>query len=219
MSREMFLEAVKKVKSGKQRKFKQSIDMILNLKNIDLKKADNKIKTEFSLEHSANQEKIIGVFANMLIPKLKDVQGIKMIRSDEIDSYKGNKKKMKKLASVCYVFLAEAPLMPAIGKVFGPVLAPRGKMPKPIPPASDPKPFIENARNAIRVALKATPVVQVRVGAEDWEDEKIVDNIEKVVEKMRSELPRGKEQLKNVMIKTTMGKPEIVELNIKKQKK
>lgn len=211
-----FIEAIQKVKAGPKRKFKQSVDMILNLKNIDMKKAENKIKTEFTLPHKLPKQKIIGFFAGNLIPQVKELEGVRMIRRDEIDSYKGNKKKMKALARECYSFLSEAPIMPSVGKVFGPVLAVRGKMPKPVPPATaNVEPLVENARNTIQIALKASPVIQLQVGTEDMDDQKISENIEKVVSSIQATLPRGKEQTKNVMIKLTMGKPEIVELNVK----
>jgi len=217
--KDAYLEAIKKVKAGKARKFKQSIDMVLNLKNIDLKKAENKIKAEFTLPHPTGKKRVVGFFAKNLIPQVKKLEGVRMIRSDEIDSYRGRKKQMKKLARECYCFLSEAPLMPSVGKVFGQVLAPIGKMPKPIPPAiPNVGPLVERDRDAIKVVLKTSPVFQLSVGDEGMDDAKIAENIEKVVSVFRNELPRGKEQLKNVLIKTTMGVPVVVELNVKTKK-
>ena len=177
-----------------------------------MKKAENKIKTEFSLPHPLAKTRIIGVFANDLVSQAKDLKNIVVIKKDQIDGYKGKKKQMKALARKCYSFLAEAPLMPSIGKIFGPVLAVRGKMPKPIAPTAKIESLVERARNTTSVALKASPVVQLSVGSHDMEDEKIAENIEKVLQSMMGALPKGREQLGNLMIKTTMGKPERIDL-------
>ena len=216
---ELYLEALKKIRDGKSRKFKQSIDLVMNLKNMDMNKAENKINLEFSLPHPTGKVKIIGFFADNLIPQVKQIENVRMIRRDEVESYRGKKKAMKKLASECYCFLSEAPIMPMVGKIFGQVLAPRGKMPKPIPPTiSDPSKLIEINRNTIRVALKKAPVFQLSIGTEEMEDEKIIENIERVVSSFKEALPRGKEQLRNIMLKTTMGTPVTVNLNIKGKK-
>ena len=131
-----------------------------------------------------------------------------LIRKDEIDNYGRNKKAAKQLAKACKSFLAEAPLMPLIGKIFGPVLAPRNKMPKPIPPTvASIEPLIEKELSSIKIALKDSPTVQCGVGSEDTDEEQITDNIMAVISGIQEVLPKGKEQIKNIYIKLTMSKP------------
>ena len=209
MPEEKVLAAVKAAReSSKQRKFKQAFSLSINLKNLDMKKPDSKIKTEIVLPHGFGKESNVGIFADVLLPQAKVIEGVSVVRKDEIDSYGKNKKAMKILAGQCWSFLAEAPLMPAVGKAFGPVLAVRNKMPKPIPPQlPNLKAAVDAARKTVRVALKESPVVQVPVGSETLADEKIAENIEAVIKAIETAAPKGKENLRNAYLKLTMGKP------------
>lgn len=214
MSDEKILNAVKAAReNSKQRKFKQAFSLSINLKNLDMKKPDSKIKAEIILPHGFGKENVVGVFADALLPQAKALEGVSVIRKDEIDSYGRNKKAMKALANNCWTFLAEAPLMPSVGKAFGPVLAVRNKMPKPIPPQlQNLKGSVDIARKTVRVALKESPVVQVPVGSESLEDEKVAENIEAILKAIETAAPKGKENLRNAFLKLTMGKPAKIEL-------
>jgi len=208
MVNEKILESIKKARDSKKRNFKQSFDLAINLKSIDLKKPDNKIKTEISLPHGVGKNVKIGVIADILVPKTKDLENIVLIKKDQLEAFGKNKKSAKKLAGECLSFIAEAPLMPLVGRYLGPVLATRNRMPTPIPPTiADLKPIIEQKRNAIRIQLKDSPTIHLLVGAEEMEDEKIAENVDAVIKNVISTLPKGKEQIKNFIIKLTMGKP------------
>lgn len=199
-------EAIKKARESKKRNFKQTFDLAINLKNIDLNKPENKIKTEITLPNGLGKTVRIGFFADTLIPKLKGLENIVLIKKDEIEKLGKNKKLAKKLANQCSYFIAEAPLMPLIGKNLGPVLAPRNKMPRPVPPTADPKPIIEGASKIIKISLKNSPVIHCPVGIEDMDDKQIQENIETIIREIISALPKGKEQIKNCYLKLTMGK-------------
>ncbi len=205
---EKTLAAIKKARESSKRNFKQSFDLSINLKNVDLKRPENKVKTEVTLPHPVATIAKVGIFADLLIPKAKDINDLVLIRKDQIDSYAQNKKAAKALANSCIAFVAEAPLMPQVAKVLGPFLAVRNKMPKPIPPAiADLKPIVERSKNSVRLILKDSPVVNCRIGFEDMDDNKVSENIEAAIAAVAAALPKGKEQIKNAFVKLTMGKP------------
>ncbi|MBL7160068.1 MAG: 50S ribosomal protein L1 [Candidatus Aenigmarchaeota archaeon] len=214
MEREKIIEAIKKARDGKERKFKQTLDLVINLKGLDLKKPENRIKAEIFLPKGIGKKPKIGIFADSLIPavnKLEDADVI-LIRKDKIEDYSRDKKAGKKMASECHAFLAEAPLMPMVGKSLGQVLAPRNKMPKPIPPTiPNLKPVVERTRNTVRINLKDSPVIYCGVGKEDMGDEILAENIEAVLKAVETGLPRGKEQIREIIVKLTMGKPVKIE--------
>ena len=214
MVNEKILESVKKAReNAPKRNFKQSFDIHVNLKNTDLKKPENKVKTELALPHPVGKEVKIGVFADVLVPQVKKHADAFLISRDQIDSYAKDKKKSRDLGNNIHSFLAEAPLMPQIEKALGPVLAVRNKMPKPIPPTiQDLKPLIERAKNSVRISLKDSPVLNCRIGLEEMSDDKIADNAEAVINAVIAVLPKGREQFKNAYIKLTMGKPVKVEM-------
>ena len=68
-------------------------------------------------------------------------------------------------------FIAEAPLMPVIGKRLGVVLGPRGKMPKPLPPGADPTPVIISLRNTVRVRSRDKKTFHAPIGTRDMPPE------------------------------------------------
>ena len=210
---EKTLAAIKKAREGAKRNFKQSFDLSINLKNVDLKRPENKVKTEVTLPHPVGKAANVGIFADTLIPKAKDIPGLFLIRKDQIDSYAQNKKAAKALANSCVAFVAEAPLMPQVAKVLGPFLAVRNKMPKPIPPTiPDLKPVVERSKNSVRLVLKDSPVVNCRIGLEEMKDDQVSENIEAAIAAVAAALPKGKEQIRNAYIKLTMGKPAKIEM-------
>ncbi|MEM5814552.1 MAG: 50S ribosomal protein L1 [Candidatus Aenigmatarchaeota archaeon] len=213
MADEKIIAAVKAAREGsKKRNFKQSFDIAINLKNTDLKKPENKIKADVFLPGTAAVGKV-GVFADALVPQAKTHEDVIIIRKDDLEAYGKDKKAAKALANACHSFVAEAPLMPLVGRWMGQVLAVRGKMPKPVPPTiPDIRPVIDRAKATVSIAVKGSPVIHCRIGTEDMTDEKVADNAAAVMNAAMAALPKGKDQVKNVYIKLTMGKPVKIEM-------
>lgn len=207
MVEQKVLDAIKKAREGDKRNFKQSFDLAINLKSIDLKKPENKIKTEVKLPHNYKSSKI-GIFADNLIPQAKDLENVLLIKKEQIEPYGKNKKEAKKLARSCGYFLAEAPMMPLVGRFLGPFLAPLNLMPTPVPPTtSNLKGLVDQKRDIIKIQLKDSPTIHMPVGHEEMKDEEVAENIDTAVKAVMASLPKGKEQIKNIIIKLTMGKP------------
>jgi large subunit ribosomal protein L1 len=192
------------------RKFTQSVDLAVNLKNIDLKIPKNRIEDEVPLPHGRGKSIKVGVFASGdLATKAKAVADV-IIQPQEMGDLAGDKKRFKKLVNGTDYFLAEAPLMPTIGKTLGVVLGPRGKMPRPIPPQADPGPMIQNLRRTVRVRSKDQRTFHLPVGSEDMGAEKIAENIDVVIKRIEAKLEQGRNNIHSVFVKTTMGPAERV---------
>jgi len=207
MINEKLIEVVKNTRDTKKRNFKQSFDLAINLKNIDLKKPENRIKTEVRLQNGLGKESKVGVIVDSLLPQTNNIENIVVIKKDQLEGFGKNKKEAKKIAKQCRYFLAEAPLMPLVGRFLGPVLAPRNLMPLPIPPNANLGAMVNEKRNVLKIQLKEAPTIHVGVGTEDMDDQKIAENIDAIIKNVISKLPKGKEQVKNYVIKLTMGKP------------
>ena len=139
---EKILDASKKL----DRKFKQNIDVVINLKNIDPNDPKSRIDEEVVLPHGRGREAKIALFASgELALKSKKLVDL-LIKPEEIEDLSKDKKKFKKIVDEHDFFIAEAPLMPIIGKSLGTVLGPRGKMPKPVPPNADVSGMVKNLR-------------------------------------------------------------------------
>ena len=209
MEKKDFVETVKKAREGAgKRNFKQTFDLAINFRHLDIKKPENKIKTEVILPKGMGKDLTIGIFADTLIPQTRKLENIILIRKDELEGMRKDKKKAKAIANKCYSFLSEAPLMPLVGKFLGPVLAVRNKMPKPVPPTlPNIEPLVKKSRNTILVAVKGSPAVHCKIGTEDMSDEDIAENAFAVVKAVETALPKGITQMKSAHIKLTMGKP------------
>jgi len=206
------IDSVKQAKEqSKKRKFNQSVDLIINLKNIDLKKPENRIISEFFLPGGRGKDVKVAVIADSLATQAKPHCEL-VIRKEEISKLASKKKNLKKIAKEYDWFLAEAPLMVEIGKTLGTVLGPRGKMPKPVPPKVEIEPFIQRARDTVRVILRDTPVIQVCVGAESLDNAKIAANATAVLGFVKEKLPKGRNNIRSALVKLTMGKPVKIEV-------
>ena len=199
-------DAIKKIKNGKKRNFVESVDVIFSLHRIDLKKPESKFTEEVVLPAGRGKDARVGVIGKTLVVNAKGVAD-ELINDDKLDELEKNKSKLKSLVNDVDFFIAEAPYMLRIGKSLGRVLGPKGKMPKPLPPNADPKPMIERLRKTVQLKLRNNPVVQTLIGKVDMSDEDLIKNYEAVYSSILKKLPLGKDNIKAVYIKTTMGKP------------
>jgi large subunit ribosomal protein L1 len=121
-----------------------------------------------------------------------------------------DKKKFKKIADQHDFFIAEAPLMPTIGKTLGTVLGPRGKMPKPVPPNADISTLVKNLHSTVKVRSKSSKTFHTIAGNADMPKEQIADNVDDILKRVEGTLERGRMNIRSVYIKTTMGPSERV---------
>lgn len=190
---------------AQERKFTQTVDLAILLKNVDLSVPKNRIDEDIILPKGRGKPAKVGVFAQgegaLKAKKVADV----VIQPDEFEALNKNKRNFKRVVNETTYFLAEAPLMANIGKTLGVVLGPRGKMPRPLPPGADPSPQINNLRNTVKVRSKDKAVFHCVVGAESMKAEDIADNVEAVMKRVEAKLEHGRMNVASVYVKTTMG--------------
>lgn len=194
-------EAIKELRKEKKRKFVQSVDLVINLQKFDARK--QAINTFIKIPNVA--EKRICAFLTKR-SKLVDT-----ITKEDFDKYKDNKA-LKTLAAQYDSFIAVASMMAPVATKFGRALGPTGKMPSPqagIMTAEDDetiKATLDKMKKVVRVRIKENSV-KLTVGKEDMADEKLVQNIDAVIEAVINLLPNKKDNIKNILVKFTMAKP------------
>lgn len=202
--------AIKEVKEkSKKRNFTQSVELILNLKDIDMKSPEGRIQERIELPHPSPEKpnKICVIATGELALKAKRAKADLVIGKDELAGLAGRKKDLRKIANEYNFFMAEAPLMPRVGKTLGPALGPRGKMPVPVPPTADISDLIKRYRKMVFVRMRNQPVIRCRVGTESMKEEEIAENVQTVLKSIEGKLKRGTKNIKTVYLKTSMGKP------------
>jgi len=209
LDQKTILTAVKEAKEkSEKRKFNQSIELILKLQDIDMKAPEAKIQEVVELPHALEKpNKICVIASGEMALKAKKANADHVIERSELEGLAGKKQEMRKIANGYDFFIAEAPLMPLVGKTLGSVLGPRGKMPAPVPPSADIAGLIAKHRKTVVVRLRSQPIIQSRIGTEDMKDEDITDNIQTVLRVLEGKLKRGIKNVKLAYIKTAMGPP------------
>jgi len=203
------LQTINEVKEkSKKRSFVQSIELIISLRDIDPKKPEGKIQELIELPNSTGKENRVCVIASgEMALEAKKANADLVIKKTELQALAGDKKKQKELAKAYDFFIAEAPLMPLVGKILGATLGPKGKMPTPVPPTANIADHIKKHRKMVFIRLRGQPVLQCRVGTENMEDSKIAENSQVVIRRVEGKLRRGIKNIRSIQLKTSMGSP------------
>jgi large subunit ribosomal protein L1 len=199
-------EAIEKAKTeSKQRNFVQSIDLFINLKNVDLSKQENKINLELFLPKGRGKDRKVALIAGDELAASSKGKVDRIISKQELE--KLDKKKAKKLANEFHFFISETSLMPVVGRFMGQALGPRGKMPKPVPPNANVEPLVKRLKNTVLVKTKGKdlPVLHCAIGTENMDREDLKVNAETVLNALKEKLPQREQNVKSIMVKTTMG--------------
>jgi large subunit ribosomal protein L1 len=187
------------------REFPETVELSVNLKELDLAIPKNRIEEEIPLPNGRGRTVKVAVIATPeMCQKVRGIADL-VVPSNELDELVKDKKAAKKLVSDIDFFLAEAPLMPVIGKRLGVVLGPRGKMPRPVPPGGDPTNMINALKRSIRIRSKGNRTFHAAVGTRAMPPEQIASNIDAVLNRVLGRLERGRTNIESVYVKTTMG--------------
>jgi large subunit ribosomal protein L1 len=200
-------KALTELRKEKQRKFDQTLDLIVNLQKFDPKKTP--VNMFIYIPYKIKEKKIAG----FLESKNKNIE---TITKEEFKKY-SNKNELKKLVKRFDFFIAQASLMPKVATTFGKVLGPVGKMPSPqlgIILNIDDKTIIElknKVNNTIKIRVKE-PSIKLAVGKQSMKDEEIIENIQAIYKEILKAMPKEKENIKNIEIKLTMTKPQKIRI-------
>jgi len=216
MEDKKLLQTLKQIRETSKRNFTQSVDLIINLKGLDLKKPENHVELYIALQHGKGKPNKICALVGPELKEEAEASCDKVIMEKDFDSYAKDKKQAKKLAAEFDFFIAQANIMPKVAGAFGRVFGPRRKMPNPkagcvVPPKFNFKPLVERLRSTVKVAAKEKPLIQVSVGNEKMTDQQIMENITNVYNQVLHKLPGERNNLKSVFVKYTMGKAVQIE--------
>ena len=206
MPEQGLIEGIQKaLEQAKPRNFTESVEVAINLRDVDLSVPSNRIEEEIILPKGRGRDVKVAVFASgEMAVKARDAADA-IIGPEDIEALAEDKAKAKDLAQNHDFFVAEAPLMPAIGRRLGTVLGPRGKMPRPLPPGGDPVRVIRNLKRGVRLRSKDRPTFHAAVGTRDMKPEDLAENLGTILKRVEARLPRGRMNIGSVYVKTTMG--------------
>ncbi|MHA1194667.1 MAG: 50S ribosomal protein L1 [Promethearchaeota archaeon] len=201
----------------KVRKFDESIDFIINLKDINLNDPKQRIDKEIILPNkitTADKPNVCVIATDEILLEAKKL-GLDTLDQDGLIKLGNEEKKYKKKFVKKYdFFIVEDKLMPLVARHLARFLGPLGKMPKPFPSGygiisspEDLRTAIDRYLKIIKIQLKKQPLVQVKVGKKSMDKEKIFENIKAVVNYIADQMPHKFNNIRSMFLKTTMGKP------------
>jgi large subunit ribosomal protein L1 len=212
MDKKSVLEAIEKLKKDSQkREFKQSIDLIIALKDLDFKKPEQQVELFLSMPHTTGKKtRVCALVGPELFDEAKKVFDLVIVQDDFA---KYDKKLARKLASQFDYFIAQANIMTKVAQTFGRYLGVRGKMPNPkagcvVPPkGANLIALNEKLQKTVKISAKKVPLIQLRAGTEEMPAEHVADNIMFIYDQLIHHLPAEKHNVKAAYLKLTMSKP------------
>jgi large subunit ribosomal protein L1 len=201
------VDMVKEAKvATKERKFKQSVELIVTFKDIDVKKGFA-INEVVQLPKTSSPATVCVIATGDMNQKAKEAKADSVIGTEELDKFATNKRESRKFINKHDFFLADTKVMPTVGKTLGQLLGPRGKMPTPVPFDAPIEAFLERFRTCIKVRTRASLSIASKIGDVSMEDSDLAINAHAVLTAIEKKLPNGEKNMKKILIKTTMGKP------------
>lgn len=200
-------KALTELRKDKERKFDQTVDLIINLQKFDAKK--NQINIFVNVPFKIKEKKICA----FLESQNKELE---TITPEQFKKY-SDKKALKKLVKSFDFFIAQSSLMPKVATTFGRILGPAGKMPSPqlgILPDVNEREINEikkKINNSVRIRIKESSI-KLAIGKQSMKDGEIIENIITVYNSVLKAVPKDKENIKNIELKFTMTKPQKIML-------
>jgi large subunit ribosomal protein L1 len=188
-----------------KRSFEQTFEMAINLRELDMKRPENRVNLRVQLPNGIGGQKVLVFASGDLALRARRSGADDVIEPAELGELAKDKKAAKKRLKDYDIFISEAPLMPTVGRVAGPILGPRGKMPTPVPPQAPVDNVIERERRAIVLRSRDKPFVHCKVGKEEMTDEQVAQNIEAIMTNLTGSTKRGLGNIRSVYLKMSMG--------------
>jgi len=206
MDKKMATEALTLALADKgNRKFPQSVEFMVNFRNIDFTKAENRLNLDVLLPKGKGKDQKIVVFADgQAALDAKNAGANEIIDAAGITKLGADRGRLSAMAKTCE-FIAQPNMMIAAGKSLGQVLGARGKLPRPI--VGSVKDAIEQAKRRVRLVSrgKYLPVAQCLIGSESMSAEDLAENFDAVYEKVKGKVLEP--NIKSIYVKLSMGRP------------
>ena len=190
----------------KKRKFKESVDLQVNLKNYDVNR-DKRFAGTLRLPHVCRPRMKVAVICDLQQEDLAKKAGMITLNMEDMKKLNKNKKLVKKLCSQYDAFLASESIIKTLPRVVGPHMNRVGKFPAPVAMSDNLPDRVLELQSTVKFQLKKVMCMGTCVGHAEADVEEIRRNANQAINFLVSLLKKNWQNLKSVYIKTTMGKP------------
>ncbi len=181
----------------KERKFKQSVELIITFKDIDVKKGFA-INEVVQLPKTSSPAPVCIIATGDMNQKAKAAKADSVIGTEELEKFGTNKRESRKFINKYDFFLADTKIMPTVAKKLSQLLGPRGKMSTPVPFDASIEAFLERFRTCIKVRTRASLSISCKIGDVTMEDADLAINAHAVLSAIEKKLPNGEKNMKKI---------------------
>jgi len=210
VSRETLFEAVAEMMKGsteKQRKFIETVELQINLKNYDTHK-DKRFSGTVKLKHVPRQKYSVCILGDQQHCDEAKANGIPCMDAEALKKLNKNKKLVKKLAKKYDAFVASESLIRQIPRILGPGLNKAGKFPSLLTHSEPMVNKVDEVKSTIKFQMKKTLCLAVAIGHVKMSEDDLVSNIALGINFLVSLLKKNWQNVRSLYIKSTMGRPQ-----------
>merc|ERR1711945_79928 len=191
----------------KKRKFTETVDLQIGLKNYDPQK-DKRFSGTVKLRHVPRPKFSVCIFGDQQHCDEAKAKGLPHMSADDLKKLNKQKKLVKKLAKKYDAFLASESLIKQIPRLLGPGLNKAGKFPTMLTHQDDMLGKVNDIKATIKFQMKKVLCLNVAVGNVDMSEDQLVQNLNLSINFLVSLLKKNWQNVKSLTIKSTMGKPQ-----------
>ncbi|POG73523.1 ribosomal protein L1-like protein [Rhizophagus irregularis DAOM 181602=DAOM 197198] len=197
------IRTVLKESQEKNRKFTETIELQVGLKNYDPQR-DKRFSGTVKLPNVPRPKMSVAILGDAHdCDRAKEI-GIEFMSVEDLKKLNKNKKLIKKLAKKYDAFLASESLIKQIPRLLGPGLHKAGKFPTPVTHNDDLNAKADELRSTIKFQLKKVLCLGVAVGHVKMSEDELVANIMLSINFLVSLLKKNWQNVRSLYIKSTM---------------
>jgi len=205
---QQLLESIQTIlKERKERKFKESVDLQVNLKNYDPSK-DKRFSGSLRLPNTCRPRMKVCILCDLVHEDVAKKQNLITQNQDDLKKLNKNKKLVKKLCNQYDAFLASESIIKTIPRLVGPHMNRAGKFPTAVTQADNLTEKVTEIQATVKFQLKKVLCLGACVGHAEMTEEQLRQNTTMALNFLVSLLKKNWQNMKSVYIKTTMGKPQ-----------
>merc|ERR1712062_2341 len=197
-------ELLKNSLETKKRKFQETVDLQIGLKNYDPQK-DKRFSGTVKLKHVPRPKFKVCVLGDQQHCDEAKAKNIPSMSADDLKKLNKNKKEVKKLAKKYDAFSASESLIKQIPRLLGPGLNKAGKFPALLTHGDDIDAKIIDLQSTIKFQMKKVLCLSVAIGNVAMTEDELVQNIHLAINFLVSLLKKHWQNVRSLYIKSTMG--------------
>jgi len=204
--RESLRELLVESTETKPRKFVETVELQIGLKNYDPQR-DKRFSGTVRLPNVPRPKMKLCILADAAHIDQAKVISLDYMSVDDLKKLNKNKKLIKKLAKKYDAFLASEALIKQIPRLLGPGLSKAGKFPTPVSHSDSLDEKVAELKSTIKFQLKKVLCLGVAVGHVQMTEDQLVTNTMLSINFLVSLLKKNWQNVKSLFIKSSMGKP------------